>query len=917
MNVDNRFRLLIGLALMGTTAAAGCGDDTKCGPGTVKMDGACVPTDEVCADGTVFNPDTHTCDPDTSTTCGDGTILVDGTCVGTLDCAAGTTQVGDECVPDGSVICTGNTMFDMDSGTCVPDPDAICEGDLVFVTETSTCVDPDSLLEGMADVLELAEPNDPAFNDGAMAQVVDIADGDGTFYGCVEPMDFDDDGVIDSDFDYFQITVDAPTLLNVRADGINGLSAAIQVLGTDGDLVDQGWTRLLLDLSGDDAEGKIFLPTAGDYFIVAADSRSLYTGEPAGGTGQCYFVQLATEAPPMPTAITPGTPVTGSFGDPMFYELTSTEGQLLFAELSELDADGAVADAGAVQGSFVVTVDGAFRTNATTDNSGAANGAAPGLGDGSTVWFVVDSVFNFSLTDVDYRLELSDSEAEAMPADGTVTLTHSDEFARFLYFDATEGDVVRIQMTAADPIRIDVINQEFNRADTLCTGCSNLDEYVAISRTGTHYVRLFNTDGAITDGDTYDLTFTRTHITPTALMRDTAASADLSANDRAFFTADLSTADWARFGVLNLMNLTEVEFRLYPAGEFGVLDDSLTPEDGDSAMDGAPFERLYFGEGKPFLISVSDVAGHDGDETFDVIVGEVPFTDLGTVMPGMDVMRAGETVPADDSVRYVLNAEPFSRITIDMTNLDGVVDGGLATLDREANPVDIANDNGLGGAEQLVVVVPDSGRLVFAARDMASTGGTYDLGVSAEPPPYSVAPSMVDFTSVCPSQGGTGTATLAGEDDEISSAFDLTAGTPFPFSFFGNTVTEFTISSNGWLTFEPGYMGSSSLAPSQANVIAPFATDLVMDEVCTFRDADTYTIEFRGATYDFFGAGVPVEMQVVLHTSGRIDFVYGSGHQKELEPGDFVGLINDDASIRMGLSDLAPAPTSVTWTPAP
>ncbi len=914
MNSEYRFRLLVGLALMGTTVAVGCGDDTKCGPGTVKMNGACVPTEDVCAAGTVFNPDTNTCDPESM--CGDGTILVDGACVGTLDCATGTTQVGDECVPDGSVICTGNTIFDMDSGTCVPDPDAICEGNLVFVTETATCVDPDTLLEGMADVLELAEPNDPAFNDGAMAQVVDITDGDGTFYGCIEPMDFDDDGVIDSDLDFFQITVDAPTILSVRADGINGLSAAVQVLGVDGDLVDQGWTRLLLDLSGDDVEGKIFLPGAGDYFIVAADSRSLFTGEPAGGAGQCYFVQIATEALPMPTAITPGTPVSGTFGDPMFYELSSTAGQLLFAELSELDADGNVADSGAVRGSFVVTVDGAFRTNAPTDGSGVANGAAPALGDGSTVWFVVDSVFNFGLTSTDFNFEVTDSEAQAMPADGTVTITHSDSLFRFLYFDANEGDVVRIEMTTANNLNVSVVNQEFTDVHQLCSGCVGFDEYVVITRTGTHYLQLFDSSGTLNDGDTYDVTFTRTHITPTDLTLGTAADADLADNDRGFFNIDLSTADWTSFGVSNLMNLSEVRFDLYPGGEFGVLDNTLAFEDTDFA-DTEPFERIYFGEGKSFLVSVRDADGHDGNETFDVTISEVPFTDLGTAMPGTDITRMGETAPADGFVRYVVNAEPFSKITIDLTNSAAAMNGAIASLDRQALPIDTADDNGVGGDEQLVVTINDTGRLVFAVRDMANMGGTYDLNLTTEPPPYTVAPSMIDFVSVCPSQGGMGTATLEGEDDSLSSEFDLTAGTPFPFTFFGNAMTQFTVSSNGWLTFESGYAGNTLLGTSQTNVIAPLTTDLVMDEVCTLRDADTYTIEFRGETFNFFGPGTPVEMQVVLHTSGTIDFVYGDGHQKMVEPGDFVGLINDDGSVRMSVSDLAEAPTALTWTPAP
>nr|MCU0677001.1 hypothetical protein [Myxococcota bacterium] len=100
----------------------------------------------------------------------------------------------------------------------------------------------------------------------------------------------------------------------MRTDGIRGANAAVAFLSGDpeGALTEDGWQRIVVSLSGDGADKKVFLPAAGTYLLIATDARSLLFGEPAGGPEQCYFVQLDDEDLPTPTTVTPGTPVEGN-----------------------------------------------------------------------------------------------------------------------------------------------------------------------------------------------------------------------------------------------------------------------------------------------------------------------------------------------------------------------------------------------------------------------------------------------------------------------------------------------------------------------------------------------------------------------------------------------------------------------------
>ena len=573
------------------------------------------------------------------------------------------------------------------------------------------------------------------------------------------------------------------------------------------------------------------------------------------------------------------------------------------------------ADLDSISSSFVYLVNGDFRG---TD----ATGVIPSLEDGDTVLFAVDYVFNLSLDPIDFEFLVDDSGAQQMPTDGsTVTIEHSDELFRWVYFTATAGDVVRIEFDA-DGDELDQL-AVFGPA---ATGggfgggtASDGDGYVQITETGFHYVRFFNNDG--TDGEDYTVAFTQTDITPTELTRGTAAGGALDVAPRAFFSIDVTTADWVSYGVSSLANITDAGVSFYPLGEFGTLDASLPTVDEDVTAADLPFERIYAGDGAAFLISVEDLDAVTEDETFDFLVEDVDFTDLGSVSSAMGVTRDDETAAADEAPgRYLVRAATIGEIiTVSATHMSGI-NLELNVLDVPGGTVDeTVNDISGGAGTESFTRFVDEGEdvIAFTVVDRSGTGGMFDLEVSAEPPPYTSEASMLTFASVCPSEGGAGAALAEpadGFDDGLFDPIDLTAGTPFPFQFFGETMTEMTISTNGWLTFEPGYDGSTFLPGDQGNVIAPFATDLVPTEVCTLRDADEYTIEFRGATFGGFGPGEPIEFQVVLNsTSGTIDVIYGPGHvatAADLE------IRNADASIPLSYGGEVAADTSFTWTPA-
>lgn len=927
-----RDRFLRFAALLAGLAVVGCSDDGKeCGTGTVEVDGACVPAEQVCADDTTFNTETRRCEGTaTMVECGPGTVLEGETCVpdpNAIDCGAGTRAYEGECVVDGSVVCTGATEFDADSGTCVPN-DEVCEGGTVFVMATGTCVDPESLLEDEAEYSELAEPNDPRFAEDGMPQMIELGDGT-SVYGCLNPDDFDDDGVTDGDTDYFVFQTTDPTVLNAQVDGIGGGTPSLTVISLDDRL--EGWQRIALDLSSDDASGKFFLPVGGTYAIAVRDGRELLFGEPAGGPDNCYFAQLSTEDLPAASPVAVGTPETGVVGDPVVYEFTAAEKEIYFFGL-ELSSNDAPVNAGTFQAGVVVLNNGEFVSHGDT-SSGPYSDSVFGPDADDTITLVIEQSLSIVFDDVDFSLDVSSPGAQALPTDGSsVTVSHHPTNFRWLHFDGTAGDVVRIQMEqAADPAatiaETAVIGPDGSGFLYCGSDCTEGDEYFQLTETGTYYFRLYNDtlgNDEMNAGETYDVEFTVTNITPTALTRGTAESVDLSTNEHAFFTVDLSTAEWVEYAVANLVNADDIDVEVYPAATFGILGAAPVASTASlelSATENA--ERIYGAMGPNALIQVTDADGAAGDETFDFVINDISFTDLGSITSAMPIERMTETLAADGLNRYIVRSAALGEtITVSVAGMDPV-DAQLQFLDPTDAAVNFTfNDTAAGGVEEgEALVFGDSFVLPFAVSDVAMMGGDYDLTLTSAPPPYSItADSGLMFSSICPDNGGMGEvhALSSADDGRSSMPLDISA---VGFEFFGTAQDTLTIVSNGYAGFGPGPFSTSAglnASTIPRNTISPGYYDLVMNDVCTLIDGDQVIVEWSGRSWRTVGGNNDdVDMQLILNgTTGEIHMLYSADWDTSITNITPVVQITSDERVQIAHEPAIVAGTSLTFVPA-
>ncbi|HTM21020.1 MAG TPA: hypothetical protein VL172_10945, partial [Kofleriaceae bacterium] len=256
------------------------------------MNGTCVPSGDVCGDNATFNPETGECE---GATCSPGTVLM-----------------GNECVPDGSVVCGDGTSYDPDTGECVPD--LTCGEGTVLVD--GECVPFDDSLT--ADVEEQPEPN--GFPDDNAGQFTLPATGGSiTIKGCIQPYeDLDANACtatnLDPDYDAYYFVASAPTLLQVTVDGLGGLSGGFLMLAGDDGMNADGWVRIGLNPTDDIATRQVFLPTAGVYALGITDGRSLLLDEGFGGPDDCYLATVEKLPLPTPTPLVSAS-ATGNLGD--------------------------------------------------------------------------------------------------------------------------------------------------------------------------------------------------------------------------------------------------------------------------------------------------------------------------------------------------------------------------------------------------------------------------------------------------------------------------------------------------------------------------------------------------------------------------------------------------------------------------
>jgi hypothetical protein len=162
----------------------------------------------------------------------------------------------------------------------------------------------------------------------------------------------------------------------------------------------------------------------------------------------------------------------------------------------------------------------------------------------------------------------------------------------------------------------------------------------------------------------------------------------------------------------------------------------------------------------------------------------------------------------------------------------------------------------------------------FGSNGQRATPGAPNLSCF----PYEMpVPGSAAFTSLA----GTGIdITPTGSRDDVAIPRTLTQ----PISVFGDSVTQITISTNGWVAPYSTTLSSlgnktvpSSTAP--AFLIAPFWDDLNGTNPGSrifFLQDSTGDVTISWENWAFFGTTGDLNFQVILRRNGDVEFVYGT-----------------------------------------
>ncbi len=847
---------MLGLAAASAFGLVGCGgDETTCGTGTVLQDGMCVPS--------------------STTTCGTGTVLTAG-----------------QCVPDGTVICEQGTVYDMASGQCVVDPSACADGTVLV---GGVCVPDDDTLT--ADLEEATEPNDTT---GAGQFDVPALNADTTIHGCITPRA----GV--GDEDAWLVTAAAPTLLEITADGVGGLAAGFLVVD-NGIATLPNYARFGINLVGDTSKRQVYLPVAGDYVLIMDDSRALLTGEAAGNADTCYYATIKTIAMPAATAATlPQTAGTDAGNVRVLSYQADAIGDIF--DITQNTASTSLRTA------FIVRKNGTFYGSAAfnTTTEDPAFFTIGGLATTDMVEIVVDEVYNFALTPQAYTLDFFDIAAQPLPTAGTV-LTVSKKNgtiaaapwweSNYLYFDvAAAGQVVHFNLTSSVNVRMRIVRADvFNTAGasltlaSISTGSGALtfqNQYVRFLQPGRYYMVTLDPTGVA--AATYTITSTLIANTPATLTYGTPATAQaLPAQGSGFHTIDLNATTWIELAVpaaANWGTATNARVSIYDlAGEGwmgpGTGTTYLPVQTGTQPPTGAtPFGRITAGDARDFLVRVENTGTPGTGPTYDLLIGDRAHVALGMSVPGTAILRTNvDNAAASGTIRYLVTGTAANFMQAVATPSQAAVDINVIRRNADESAATTINAGGNGVAETLGATFAATPTWVaFTVGNLnTTTASNVDLAVNSfVPRMYTVATGALTYADACAG----GTTVMTAQDDTLSATLALPASfAAFPLlgAPVGNQVK---VSSNGFITFDTAHTSSSAgnvaipTAAAPGGLIAGYWDDLTNITLCRKDDAGTNTVTFQwvGRIYD--RPAETAQFQVVLHTNGVIDIIYGTTH---------------------------------------
>ena len=904
----------------GTTAIdGGCAPDVACGPGTTALNGRCVP-DLLCGPATTSMTGRclPVCAPGTATTdggcvadvvCGPGTTAMNGRCVPDVTCGPGTRAAGGTCDPDGTVVCTQGTRFDMTSGTCTVDPTACANGTTLVGTR---CTPDDQLLMGAADLIEVE------LADGGLSGTLPTPglDAGVTFYGCINPTT-----QTLEDSDAWSITVTAPTVLDIRVDGIGGLAAGFGVVPRDPALLPAlaNFQRLGINLTGDTSQREVYLPLAGTYALLVADSRTLVLGEPAGGPAACYFGTIRQR--PMPVAVTTL---------PMSQTITD-DGRVKVLTITATAANDII-DAIATRTSAVITpafvsLRGPVFHRAVSYVANSAGTDVPasdvigGLVSGETVTLVLDAQVNLALQSAPYTLDLAIITARALPTAGTTAMATSRAGAtpaaphrdlNYFAFEVAAPGVLEFNLVPSVPVDLVVVRRDI----LLPTGAFDVfaeidgfgspgraaftNEALRFVQPGRYYLVASDPDAMA--GATFSFTNTLTPATIAPLMPGVAASnVALSSSGAAFFSLDLTNPVWMEYGISATTNWgvgnTVVLQHYVPTDEGWLRPGSGTgrghvfPRFSSTQPSVSPFSpraRIHLGEpGEDFLLRVSDSGTPGAGPTFSLLVRERPnVTNLGTLPVATPVMSTITNLVNGAPARFIGIARPGDTFRVVATPVNALSDIRIDRFDVNETATTTIDAVLVGGAETLTLPVGTTPTWVawsVSNKTLTAPSDVTMVTTATPPRPYVITSGTLPFVDACT---GMGAVTLGTNQDDQVLAGQMLPASFSTFRLFGEVVPlTFRVGANGWLSFDTASVSSGAyqnrpipFASAPNGLIAPFWQDQDSTTLCRKDDAtaNTVTIQWSGRVYQT--AAQVVQYQVVLHSTGALDFIYGPNH---------------------------------------
>ncbi|MBV8756253.1 MAG: hypothetical protein JO257_03190, partial [Deltaproteobacteria bacterium] len=623
---------------------------------------------------------------DNSKLCGSGTRDKDGVCIGGGECGPGTKldMTTNQCVPDGSMICTDGTVFDPMTNSCKIDPNA-CQGGTVLVG--GQCVDPTGgltvdLEEGMTEPNGLGLFGETSSNPAGVIQLKPVGQ-HFVIHGHIMPFeDNNGDGLNDPDIDSYVVTVTQPTLLNITADGVHGLAAGYvtvdNVASTD---PMSPWVRFGINLTGDTSQRQVFLPTAGTYILGVSDTRSLFLqGGAAGGPDAEYYVTVDVLDLPAPTMLTSNTISDKIGSDVIFYTAAMGTGiNDVLLDMPQVQANASV-----------LTLSGSalkgFADEGTDlfGNPTPAEMLAGGFTASDTPVIVVDDTYNYAIAPADYTLTITTSNAQPLSTTGgtvsepeqtntqPASLSDVPKLNQF-YFDTDAPDqTIGIKLVWNHPVEGSLLDGNLNSIATFtgyASGGATWTTYTGLLRIknpGRYYFFVYDPTGTA-GTTTLSATSTLTKLTPAPITEGTpTGNVALGTFGSVPLTYAAGTTDpWQLFNAAGVNTGGEIVGWYDPAAAYGRLD-TLTASTGNVGGEPTPiFTHQYTAAGgaigrillddptQTYFVKVNGVTPA-ANATVNLSFAKRTIIDLGTIAAASSQTATNNPLGGTTTTGYVL-----------------------------------------------------------------------------------------------------------------------------------------------------------------------------------------------------------------------------------------------------------------------